>query len=124
MILSTPAVILRTRPLREADLWVLLGRAPAFFALWFVYSGGTLLLAALRWPTGTRVALGTALLYSLLLCTIDHSPTHYFVPLVQLSALAAACTADSVRSAAARHGLAGLAAGGLLIFLVCGDILA
>lgn len=108
----------------ETDVSVLLGRAPTFYSLWVVYSGGTLLLGALRWPLGTRVALGTALLYSLLLCTIDHTPTHYFVPLVQLSALATACTADSLRSATARHGLAALAAGGLLIFWLRGEILA
>ena len=108
----------------ETDVSVLLGRVPAFYALWFVYSGGTLLLAAIRWPPGTRVALGTALSYSLLLCTIDHTPTHYFVPLLQLSALATACTADSFRSTAARRGLAGLAVGGLLIFWLQGVILA
>ncbi len=108
----------------EADLLVLLGRAPAFYGLWFVYSGGTLLLAAAAWPRGTQVALGTALLYSLLLCTIDHSPTHYFVPLVQLSALATACTAASLRSPSARHGLSALAGGGLLIFWLWGEILA
>jgi hypothetical protein len=77
----------------EHDPAVLLPRAPRFYALWIAYAGALPLLAALRWPKGTRVALGTALLYSLLLCTIDHTPSHYFLPLVHLSALATACTA-------------------------------
>ena len=80
----------------EHDPAVLLGRAPEFYRTWFTYAAGTPLLAALAWPRGTRVALGTAALYSLLLCTIDHSPTHYFVPLVTLSALALGCTAGQL----------------------------
>lgn len=81
----------------EADPAVLFARIPRFYALWLGYAGGLPLLAAVRWPAGTRVALGTALIYSLLLCTIDHSPTHYFVPLVQLSAIAAGTTAAALR---------------------------
>ncbi len=85
----------------EADPLVLLGRAPRFYGLWIAYAGGLPLLAALRWPRGTRVLLGTALVYSLVLCTIDHTPSHYFLPLLHLAAAATACTA-----AACTHPLA------------------
>ena len=81
----------------ETDPAVLLGRVPRFYGLWIAYAGGLPLLAALRWPKGTRVALGTALTYSLLLCTIDHSPTHYFLPLLHLSAIAAGITSSNLR---------------------------
>ncbi|MFZ5478189.1 MAG: hypothetical protein ACOZNI_15590, partial [Myxococcota bacterium] len=77
----------------ETDPAVLLGRAPGFWATWIGYAGFLPVLAAARWPKGTRIALGTALLYSCLLATIDHRPSHYFLPLVHLSAVAGACTA-------------------------------
>ncbi|MDP2314573.1 MAG: hypothetical protein Q8P41_16845 [Pseudomonadota bacterium] len=89
----------------EADPAVLLARAPRFYGLWLAYAGGLPILAALRWPRGTRVALGTALVYSLLLCTIDHTPPHYFLPLLQLSAVATACTAAAMEHPALRVGI-------------------
>ncbi len=108
----------------EFDPVVLLGRAPKFYWMWLLYSGGTLLLAALAWPLGTRVSLGTALVYSLLLCTIDHAPTHYFVPLVQLAALGSACTAASLRAAPLRQAVASAAVLGLCMAWMYGEILA
>jgi hypothetical protein len=89
----------------EADPAVLLGRAPRFYGLWLAYAGGLPLLAALAWPRGTRVLLGTALIYSLLLCTIDHTPSHYFLPLLHLSAAATACTAATFDHPALRRGI-------------------
>ncbi|MES2639900.1 MAG: hypothetical protein V4850_10475 [Myxococcota bacterium] len=89
----------------EADPAVLLGRAPRFYGLWVAYAGGLPLLAALAWPRGTRVLLGTAIVYSLLLCTIDHSPSHYFLPLLHLSAAATACTAATFDHPALRSGI-------------------
>lgn len=89
----------------EHDPAVLLARAPRFYGLWIAYAGGLPLLAALRWPRGTRVLLGTALVYSLVLCTVDHTPSHYFLPLVHLAALAAACTADAFEHPAVRTGI-------------------
>jgi hypothetical protein len=79
----------------ETDPAVLLRRAPEFYSLWLGYSGGIPLLALLAWPgatpgpakRGATVALGTAAGYSLLLCTIDHFPSHYFLPLLWLSGL-------------------------------------
>lgn len=94
----------------DHDPALLLSRAPAFYARWLRYAGGTPLLAlagiglALHgtgWRglretdknlplRGAAVCMGAALLYSLLLCTIDHHPSHYFLPLLHLSALACA----------------------------------
>ncbi len=105
----------------ETDPAVLLGRVPGFYWAWLLYSGGGLCLAAIAWPRGTRVALGTALVYSLLLCTIDHRPTHYFLPLVLLSAAATGSTSGALRPALGTGlSLAGL--GGLLIFWFRGPI--
>ena len=102
----------------------LLSRAPEFYRIWLIYAGGTPVLALLRWPPGTRVALGTAAVYSLLLCTIDHSPTHYFVPLVVLSSLACGCTAAAVENRTLTHSLSASGVAGLLIFWLRGEILA
>ncbi len=100
---------------------VLLARLPGFYWAWLLYSGGGLALAAVAWPRGTRVALGTALVYSLLLCTIDHRPTHYFLPLVLLSAAGTSATAAALRPALGTGlSLAGLS--GLLIFWIRGPI--
>ncbi len=68
---------------------VLLGRLPAFYGTWIAYSGGTVLLAGLvRRCPGAHQVLGSALAWSLLLCTIDHLTTHYFFPLVPMAAVA------------------------------------
>ncbi len=101
----------------------LLSRIPAFYWGWLWYGGFTPLLAALTWPLGTRVALGTALTYSLLLCTIDHSPTHYFVPLVLLSSLACACTAAALTRRWTGNLVAAAGVLGLVHFWWAGDIL-
>lgn len=72
----------------------LLPRVPAFYTILLRYSGGALLLGPLLalGPTdpgrrGARFLLGGALAYSLALCTIDHHPTHYFLPLVMFCVL-------------------------------------
>ena len=107
----------------QTDPAALLARVPAFYRIWLFYAGGTPLLAAVAWPEGTRVALGTALGYSLLLCTIDHSPSHYFVPLVQLAAVACGCSAAALRPAWARTLLATMGAAGLAWFCWRGELL-
>jgi hypothetical protein len=107
----------------EHEPAVLLPRAPAFYRLWVLYAGFTPLLAAAHWPRATRLLLGTALLYSLLLCTIVHSPSHYFLPLLHLSALATVATAASFDSVRARLaipllGLVGISAAYLWVPVV------
>jgi len=79
----------------------LLGRVPHFFAIWTAYTGGALVvavgiaiqsivkedhagLAALPVAQAMRAILVGTLATSLLLATIDHHPTHYFLPLVAL----------------------------------------
>ncbi len=74
----------------ETSPSVLLARIPAFYLLWLGYAGGTPLLIPSVQNRAVNVLYGTALAYSLLLCTIDHSPSHYFLPLVWLSVLAVA----------------------------------
>ena len=99
----------------DTDPAQLLGRLPDFYRTWLLYAGGTPLLAALRWPRGTRVALGSALVYSTLLATIDHQPSHYFLPLVQLSALAAGITSGALPKPTHRWTISALGVLGLFI---------
>jgi hypothetical protein len=99
----------------EHDPAVLLGRAPRFYAIWLAYAGGLPLLAALRWPRGTRVLLGTALIYSLVLCTVDHTPSHYFLPLLHLSAVAAGVTAGALTHPLARLAVPALGLVGIFV---------
>ncbi len=105
----------------------LISRVPEFYALWARYTGGgaaLLLLAA--WGRGgarrqaSAVALG-ALLYSALLATIDHHPTHYFLPLVALTGPGlGAAAADRPRLVGTL--LAGLCLAGVAVFLWTGQV--
>jgi len=99
----------------DTDPAVLLGRVPAFLGLWLGYAGATPILAAVRWPPGTRAALGGALLYAALLATVDHHPSHYFLPLVHLPALALGISAGALRGRAGRFALPALGLLGLFI---------
>lgn len=123
----------------EHDPATLLARAPGFYKLWLLYSGGAPLLAAIgiglalseprrraalragnnRPLHGAIACLGTALLYSLLLCTIDHHPTHYFLPLLHLSVLACAL----LPAADPRlRGWGGIVLGGLVLSVVAAPV--
>lgn len=66
--------------------WDLLMRIPDFFTKWILYTGGTILLSVpFLWSKHNRTIapLGWSLLgYATLLGTIDHHPSHYFLPLV------------------------------------------
>ncbi len=102
----------------------LLPRIPEFYALWTAYTGGGLLLAVLsafgpKNParTGLRVVLTVAVAYSLFLCTIDHHPTHYFLPLVALTGPAIVAAAASHRPRWLQQVLVALFALGLMWFL-------
>lgn len=103
----------------EYDPSVLLARIPDFFWLWLCAAGGTPLLAAVRWPPGTRICLGAAVAYALVLGTIDHSPSHYLVPLVWLSVVALGASVSALRTGPA-HLLSALGLLGLWTFSVFG----
>ncbi|MFT5682482.1 MAG: hypothetical protein ACI8RZ_003400 [Myxococcota bacterium] len=113
----------------EYSIGELLGRIPGFYATWIRYTGGALLLAlpmVIGAPTPERRALRFLLvsigLYSLFLCTIDHHPTHYFLPLVGFSGPILAVAATTLRRPQARGGLVILWLIGLLIFLKMGQV--
>jgi len=105
-------------------------RVPGFYALWTAYTGGGLLVAlgaALGTTAGaTRSALrwlvAGAGAYSLMLATIDHHPTHYFLPLVGLTGAMVVAASDAARHPAIRFGLPMLTIVGTAIFLVGGDV--
>ena len=67
----------------------LLQRIPHFFGKWMLYTGGTLLLSLPFLLNRYNKLLAPILLsilgYGLLLATIDHDPSHYFLPLVALT---------------------------------------
>lgn len=88
---------------------VLLERVGPFFRQWNVYGGflpvaGWLVLGvgldARSWRTpharATRVFLGSAWAFAGVLCTIDHAPSHYFLPLVVLGTLGFAAACDGL----------------------------
>jgi hypothetical protein len=113
----------------DHQLGSLAPRVPGFYGLWLQYTGGGLLLAALGLlgaPSQSRrhlgFLLGSALAYSLLLCTIDHHPTHYFLPLLALTGPAVVASADSLAKPALRHGISTLCLLGLWIFLCGGQV--
>lgn len=100
----------------------LAARIPRFYGWWLVYAGGAPLLAAVRWPVGTRVALGTAIVYSGLLATIDHSPSHYFLPLVSMAIVAVGTTSERFRAPWLRWLLPALCMLGLSTWQLVGTI--
>jgi hypothetical protein len=113
----------------EYALGELLGRIPDFYITWVRYTGGGLLLALpmiLGAATPERRALRFLFLsiglYSLFLCTIDHHPTHYFLPLVGFTGPILAVAATTLRRPQARIGLVVLWLIGLLIFLRMGQV--
>jgi len=74
-------------------------RPPEFYLTWLRYTGWGLLFALPLAGRGARWVLGSAAAYSLFLCTIDHFPTHYFLPLLALSAVAIGANAGALRGA-------------------------
>lgn len=100
-----------------AAIWA---RPPAFYWTWLRYTGFGLLAALPLASREGRWALGAAGLYSLLLCTIDHFPTHYFLPLLALSGVSIACNTSALPSKPLRWGLSGAAVLAALAFVVWG----
>ena len=102
----------------------LLARVPGFYAMWAAYTGGGIVLAVLatlgpRNPhrTSLRAMVSVALVYSLLLCTIDHHPTHYFLPLVALTGPCVVAASAAVGGGLRGNVLAGLQLVGVAWFL-------
>ncbi len=102
-----------------APFW---SRPWAFYQTWFLYMGGALVLALPLATRNARWLAGAALLASAMLCTIDHLTTHYFLPLIALSAVAIAANSEGLQSRIFRvfAPLAALLAGGL--FIVGGNV--
>ena len=102
-----------------------IGQRPlAFYGRWLAYTGGGLALAfAGLGHRGARFVLGSALVYSLLLCTIDHFPTHYFLPLVAMTGVAIATGSARFRHPVLSHGVPALALIGAACWLIWGRIL-
>lgn len=104
----------------EANPGVLLARTPWFYWSWVVYAGGAPLLALVGARERSLLILLTAGCYSLLLCTIDHSPTHYFLPLVHLSVVALAAGVGTLPQRSVRSVVLGLGLVGLVYSAVLG----
>ena len=107
----------------------LLPRVPGFYGLWLAYTGGGLALAALgafAHPSPTRRRLralgGATFAYSLLLATIDHHPTHYFLPLVALTGPLVVASSAAVRQRWLRLAIPLLCLLGLALFLHRGQV--
>jgi len=99
-------------------------RPPIFYGHWLYYTGGGVALAALGLgQRPVRFLLGSAGVYSLMLCTIDHFPTHYFLPLVALTGAAVAVSTARHRHKLLRHGVPVLALLGAAAWIGWGRIL-
>ncbi len=103
----------------------LLPRIPAFYGRWMAYTGGGIGIAALCLGVGAagpardrgRALLLAALAYSALLCTVDHFPTHYFLPLLALTGPAVVAGSASVKAPWADLAIAAVLVGvGLLLY--------
>ena len=111
------------------DPLALLSRIPDFFGLWTIYTGGGLVLAAAAWfardspaRRGLRFILGSILIYSAVLCTVDHHPTHYFLPLVAGTGVAVVAGSASLQNRVLRIAFPTLCLAGLWIFLRIGQV--
>lgn len=107
----------------------LLARVPNFYTLWLTYTGGGLALAAVgAWGARTQARQGVRFLllgfgiYSLMLCTIDHHVTHYFLPLVGATGAALWAASAATGNKWLRNGLPAACLAGLWIFLWNGQV--
>jgi hypothetical protein len=99
-------------------------RPAGFYWRWLYYTGGGLVLAGVGMAhRGARFVLGSALVYSLVLCTIDHFPTHYFLPLIALTGVSIAAGTARLRHPVLAHGVPGLALVGAAAWIFQGHIL-
>jgi len=87
----------------------LLPRAPGFYGTWLAYAGGVPILVLLICRGESLRLFMVALAYSLLLCTIDHRPSHYFLPLLWLTAVSFGSGVGRINDIRLRTALSGLA---------------
>ena len=105
---------------QEADpIWK---RPPVFYWTWLRYTGFGLLLALPGLSRGARWVLGSAVVYSLFLCTIDHFSSHYFLPGLALGAVAVGANAAPIRGPVVRVLVPLLALAGFLGFVAMGRV--
>ncbi len=118
----------------DYSLLSMLHRAPEFFYKWisylgfgsfwifgliFSFGGAIWLLAANR---TSRWIISTALCYGALLSTIDHSPTHYFLPLIGLTGLSIVSACSTLRGEFTRQLVPAVFVAAGLLFLVTGQV--
>ena len=72
--------------------------------------------------SAARWLLGSAGLYSVLLATIDHHPTHYFLPLVAVTGVAVVAASDALAKRWMRVALPAAVLVGVCVFLNGGDV--
>ena len=104
----------------EAD--VIWKRPPVFYWTWLRYTGFGLVLAIPVLSRGARWVFGSAFAYSLLLCTIDHFSSHYFLPGLALGAVAVAANATPIKGPVVRALIPLLAVAGFLGFVLAGRV--
>jgi hypothetical protein len=101
----------------EYALGALLPRVPAFYGMWLAYAAGVPLLVLAVCRGASLRLFGVAFAYSLLLCTIDHQPSHYFLPLLALTAISFGAGVGRLDDQRIANGLTGLAVLGMWITL-------
>ena len=118
----------------DYGLLSMLQRAPEFFYKWISYLGfGNFWVFGIIFSLGTTIWLllanktsrwisATALCYGVLLSTIDHSPTHYFLPLIGLSGLSIASASSTLRGSITRLVVPTLFVAAGLLFVVTGKV--
>jgi len=118
----------------DYSLTSILPRVPEFFYKWSTYLGfgsssviGPIIaLSAAAWLIAanktSRWLIVTALCYGALLSTIDHSPTHYFLPLIGLSGLSVVAAASTLTGKLARLSIPAAFVLSGLLFLVTGRV--
>jgi hypothetical protein len=107
----------------------LLSRMPEFYGTWAMYTGGGLILL-LPFLFGvkeeitktsefknTKILFLGILLYSLILSTIDHHPSHYFLPLLAITAPCLVSTSTQLPTKSSQNIYLGIAIFGIGVFL-------
>lgn len=104
----------------------LLSRIPSFFKLWTMYTGGMLILSLPFVFNSYNKQITPILLtmtgYALLLGTIDHHPSHYFLPLVACTGPIFVASSTCIPNPTHQKVFIGLGAFGTLAYLWSGVV--